>query len=170
MRFLLFVLTLFVPVAAQAQGMEVLCNSLPEHHARADAEFVPGRDDVVPADINPLNANVPAVIDIPINVQLVERFPDLDIPSDLELEPTVSMISIHQSGRVVYNGQDISKRVYTACEQIKADAALDKPDALSDEMDGVMDGQGAEDALNSDTVIVKDGVEAEVLEPKASDK
>ena len=160
-RLFVFFIAVFLSFGAHAQELEVFCNSLPEYQKGADVEFVPGRDDVVPADIKPLNAAVPEVIDIPINVQLLERFPDLDIPTDLELEPTVSVISVHQNGRVSYNGQDVSKQIYTACGE-----NAEIPEVADD---GVNRGQDGDDTLNSDTVMVKEGIEAEILGPKAVD-
>ena len=123
MRFLATVLLFLysAPVLAEEDAsLEVLCRSLPEYQQGEGVEYKPGVEGVVPADLNPLNAAVPDVINIPITVKLAERFPALNIPADLELQPDAGLLSIHQGGRVEYNGQDISGQAYSACGKDEA--------------------------------------------------
>lgn len=111
-------LVLMMPLQAMAQdgaSLDVMCKTITNYQVADGVNYVPGADDVVPADLNPLNAAVPDVINIPIDVYLAERFQNVKIPDDLELLPTVSTIAVHKNGRVDYNGQDVSARAYSLC-------------------------------------------------------
>jgi len=162
MRLILF-LALMWPISAFAQdvSLETLCKTLPEYSQAEGVEHVPGAEDVVPADLNPLNVAVPDVINIPIDVILAERFTAVRIPNDLELQPTVSMVSVHKNGRVEYNGQDISGQAYSLCG--KSTVISEETEPLDD---GQLDRHGGEDILSSqpEVIEIKDGIEGEVLE------
>jgi hypothetical protein len=113
------ILCLFAfPAVAQDASFEVLCRTLPDAQAVSDVEYTPGVDvngkAVVPADINALNATVPDVINIPVTVDLVQKYSLMNMQG-VELKPDVSNIAIHKDGRVTYNGQDISKQTYSVC-------------------------------------------------------
>ncbi len=155
MKYVLFILVLLSPMTAIAQDLtlETLCASLPEYRQAEGVEYVPGAEAVVRADLNPLNAAVPDIIDIPITVQLAERFPDLNIPADLQLEPNVALLSVHKNGRVEYNGQDVSGQIYTTCEKEQSESET-------------AHGQQGEDILSSEPKVIeiKDGIKGEVLE------
>ena len=110
---------------AQNVSIETLCRALADHTPDAGVEYVPGAEDVVPADLGrTLQALPRSVIKIPITLELVERFPALNIPSELELEPNVGNVSIHLDGRVEYNGQDITARAHSVCNPKRKPALL----------------------------------------------
>ena len=140
---MIWILALFAmlypfPVLAEEAQIRDFCQKLPAHIPDDDVNFRPGRDNVVPADLNPLNTGTFEKVDIPITVQLAERFPTLNIPADLELEPNVGMISIYMDGRVEYNGRDISSQAYSLCEK-SASVSVDTGN-----------GQPEKDGLSSD--------------------
>ena len=162
MRFILL-LALIWPVSAFAQdtSLEMLCKTLPEYKQADGVEHVPGAEDVVPADINPLKAATPDVINIPIDVMLAQRFTAVKIPNDLELQPTVGMVSVHMDGRVDYNGQDISGQAYSLCgKSVVITEEIEVPNIEQG------NGQQGEDILSSQPKVIeiKDGIEGEVLE------
>jgi hypothetical protein len=109
---------LSIPAAAQDASFDVLCLTLPDAQVVNDVEYKPGVDvngkAVVPADINALDASVADVINIPVTVDLVQKFSLMNMQG-IELKPDVSNIAIHKDGRVSYNGQDISKQAYSVC-------------------------------------------------------
>ena len=188
MRFLLALMLMVSPAAAQEIVVQDLCGFSPQYQQPAGVEFKAETDDVVAADINPLNTGVPSVIHIPITVQLAERFPSLGLPSDLELEPDVGSIAIHQDGRIEYNGQDISAQVKRTCgtpvpEENMPQAAVpedDKPavqesapaspSPATDEKPVASpaegNGQEASDPVESEPKLIqmREGIEGEVLD------
>lgn len=106
------------PAVAQEASFDVLCRTLPDAQVIEGVEYQPGVDvngkSVVPADLNALDASVPDVINIPITVDLIQKFSLMNM-NGIELKPDVGNIGIHKNGRVTYNGQDISKQAYTVC-------------------------------------------------------
>ncbi len=162
MRWLLAFFVIFhsTSVFAQVVSIEGLCDNLPVYKQQEGVEHVPGAEDVVPADLNPLKAATPDVINIPIDVILAERFAAVNIPSDLELHPTVATVSVHKDGRVEYNGQDISDQAYRFCEEDSA--VFEGVGQLNTEQGN---GQQGQDILSSEPEVIeiKDGIEGEVL-------
>lgn len=158
----LFVILMIIggPASAQEVPLEVLCKNLPDFVSEDGVNHVPGAEGAVPADINPLNAAVANVINIPIDVMLAERFTSVRIPNDLELQPTVSMVSVHQDGRVEYNGQDVSGQAYSLCGKSTV-IPVEEPESASQ-----ANGQQGDDVLKSPAEIVeiKEGIEGEILE------
>ena len=149
MKYLFLIAFLANPSLGWAQTITSapnLCDSISTYQQADGVEFKPNAEDVVPADINPLSAAVPEIINIPITVELAERFPDLNIDPDLLLRPDVANLSIFQNGRVEYNGQDITNQALAACGEAPAS-----------------DGQIPNAPLPSQSVEVKDGIEAEPL-------
>lgn len=163
MKVLLFLAVLMMPAAAFAQdvSLEVLCKALPDYSQAAGVEYVAGAEDVVPADLNPLKVAAPDVVNIPIDLMLAERFQSVRIPNDLELKPTVALVSIHKNGRVKYDGQDISGQVYSLCGK-----SVVLKDEVSEEIAPPSDGQQGADVLQSqpELIEIKEGIEGEVLE------
>lgn len=145
----LFIILVLLSNAAFAQTFSSapnLCEQISSHTPNADVEFKPNTENVVPADINPLNAAIPDKIDIPITIELAERFPDLNIDPDLLLRPEVAKLSIHQDGRVEYNDQDITTQIHAECGKSQT-----------------TDGQTPTPSLPSKPIEVKEGIEAEPL-------
>lgn len=154
MKILVFLLVFLMPFAAVAQEKEAFCQKLTHHVPDDDVNFEPGRDDVVPADIGGGVAQpIFEPISVPIQLELLE-YMDLDVPDGLDLEPYVAQVDVFQDGRVLYNGQDISKQTVVLC----SDA----------------DGQEQDDGLNSqtnETKDIKEGIEREPLsETKSTDE
>ncbi|MCB1651424.1 MAG: hypothetical protein KDI46_05160 [Alphaproteobacteria bacterium] len=146
MRFLFFMLCLFVfPVLAWAQD-EALCRLVADYNVQApsgiSAEYQPGVDvhgvPVAAADVNPLDAGID-VVNIPITVDLAQRF-NLVLPQGIELKPDVGMISIYKDGRVAYNGQDLSGPAVALCS---------KRLPTETQSEQTLHGQGAGDPLPS---------------------
>lgn len=119
--FLIFTMLLSFPALAKDASFEVLCKSLPEYQPGAGAqgaEYIPGVDVkgrlVAPADLGaPIAAGID-VINIPVSIDLIQRFA-LNVPQGLELKPDVAAISIHKDGRVTFNDQDLTRRAYSVC-------------------------------------------------------
>lgn len=154
MRILTFLVLLLLPFQAYAQDKEVFCKELTEHVPDDDVNYKPGREGVVPADVDGGIAQpVFDPISVPIQVELLE-YMDLDVPKGIDLEPYVAQVDVFQDGRVLYNGQDISKQTLVLCSDV--------------------DGQAEEDALNSqseETEEIKEGIErAPLSETKAADE
>ncbi|MCB1720574.1 MAG: hypothetical protein KDI11_02350, partial [Alphaproteobacteria bacterium] len=139
---------------AQDASLAVMCKALPDYRAPKGVEYVPGAEAVVPADLNPLKAPGLDVVKIPIDVILSERFQAVKIPSDLELKPTVGMISVYRDGRVEYDGQDVSGQAYSLCGK---SVGIVEPSEH---------GQKGNDGLKSQPEVtdVKESIEGEVLE------
>jgi hypothetical protein len=118
---LLLTLLSFSALAAKDASFEVLCKSLPEYQPGSGAqgaEYIPGVDVkgrlVAPADLNASMAAGIDVINVPVSIDLIQRFA-LNVPQGLELKPDVAAISIHKDGRVTYNDQDLTRRAYSVC-------------------------------------------------------
>lgn len=110
-----------MPAQARDPSFEVLCRTLPDYQPEsgaAGADYVPGVNvhgtPVAPADLGPsLNAGMD-VINIPVSIDLIERF-GLSVPIGSELKPDVASIAVHRDGRVSYNDQDLTRRAYSIC-------------------------------------------------------
>lgn len=145
---LIFLLCFPISLPVQAQvSFETLCRSLPQFQplpGQDGPNYQPGIDvhgkAVAPAD---LNAPLPDLdpVRIPITIDLAEHFA-LDLPAGLELKPDVADLEIYQDGRITYNNQDLSRRIYSVCAGETPPAAPDgqkPPDTLK---------SGAENGLN----------------------
>lgn len=126
----LSLLTIWVLIAggiahAEEADQITFCRLLPTYKQALGVEFQPGIDQkgraVAPADIDADMAGAAPIrsfesIEIPVELDLAQRF-GLNLPSGVELKPYVALISIHKDGRVDYNGQDISRKAHTLCNQ-----------------------------------------------------
>lgn len=122
---------------AQVISMEGFCKNLPAYQQEEGVEFTPNTDDVVPADLNAIKTPVLDPIEIPVLIDVNQRF-NLNLPADIITEPQAAIIKVHSDGRVEYNGQDITHEAYAAC----GEEAADKPETA--------DGQTAEDTVKSE--------------------
>ena len=108
-----------------------LCGVIkPQAGAQNGANYVPGVDvhgkSVVSADLNAAPIDL-SVVNIPIEVELIERF-GLDVPAaaGLDLEPIIGHLAVHQDGRVLFGGRDVSAQVIAACKSGVMPEALSK--------------------------------------------
>ncbi len=154
MRYLVLIISLFLPLGAQANDLPPECKILPVHVSeKMSADYVPGVDvkgrPVTPADVNAQPFHDLDRVVIPLSVDLAERL-DTDIEG-LELDADLGTLEIYQSGRVVYNGQDWTSQVYTICgEQVPADTPVDIPTDIPEKADG----QDAPDPVQSEAIEV----------------
>ena len=128
MKIFWLALCLFFTIPALAdetvKDQSAFCKML-ERLTSKNADYVAGVDvhgkPVMPADLDsdPNNINNPILV--PIQMDLAQRYGLTDLPSSAELKPTIVNLEIHQDGRILYNDQDISKKVVTSCEQVKTD-------------------------------------------------
>lgn len=113
---------------------EDFCRLLALYRPVDGVDFVPGADDVVPADLDTAQSAQYGVVSIPLSLPLAERFPDMNIPEELELEPNVGMISVFGDGRVAFNGKDLTYDAQVICGYIEDPAhGLDEKDAVKSE-------------------------------------
>lgn len=118
--FLVFAVAALFPFGAWAQddhdpSIQALCRNLAEYRPVEGVEYVPGAEDVVPADIGGPRRVSADVIAIPVTVLLAQRFPTVDIPADIKLEPDVGAIDVHRDGRVTYRGFDVTSQAQVVC-------------------------------------------------------
>ncbi len=103
------------------EGQPPECRLLPEHKASADVAYQPGVDvqgkPVMPADINSaaMGLDKQSVI-VPLNIDLAKRLQGNGVQG-LNLESTLGFLEIQPSGRVLYNGQDLTSQVYVLCDK-----------------------------------------------------
>jgi hypothetical protein len=109
---------------AEDVSQKTFCRLLQDYHQPAGVEYEPGVDVhgeyVAQADISggpPPLRNFES-IEIPVEIDLVQRF-NLNPGAGVELKPIAALISIHNDGKVAYNGQDISKQAYELCDKEK---------------------------------------------------
>lgn len=118
------------------------CRLLSTHKAAVDVNFQPGVDvrgkAVMPADLNAAPIPVPDVITVPLSIDLSRRLQNANV-AGLELDAPMGLLEFHKSGRVVYDGKDLTSQVYALCGV----AAPEVPD-----------GQPPADAIKSDAVEV----------------
>ncbi len=140
MRYLVLFMALFAfNDAAMAQDVQVIssCSAAAKLAADQGAEYKPGVDvhgkAVTSANLNNEIKALSYPIEIPIEVNLIE-FLDLELPDAargaVELDPNVAFLSVHEDGRIEYNGQDVSSKVSYSCEEEGQD---DVSDLLSHE-------------------------------------
>ncbi len=115
----MFVLmTTFIVAPAWAQNKEALCQILPVKEYFTSADYIPGVDvhgnPVVAADINAKAENFIDVIKIPVTIDLAAQL-NQALPVGTELDAPVGMIEIYQTGRVVFNGKDLTSEIYALC-------------------------------------------------------
>jgi hypothetical protein len=114
--------------AALAQeGYPPECRILPDHRAANDVTYQPGVDvrgkAVVPADINaaPVGLGKETVV-VPLTVDLAQKLQNQNIEG-LELKGTLGFLEIAPSGRVTYNGQDLTSQVHALCGEKPGETA-----------------------------------------------
>ncbi len=105
------------PALAQEGDNSALCRILQAHNGQG-AAYQPGVDvdgkPVAPADFNPMLKHDFDVVEIPVEINLAEKF-GIDVEDGMKLEPTVGTFKIYQDGRVMYGEQDLSNKAMAAC-------------------------------------------------------
>lgn len=127
----LLAMTAGIQMASAEEGVPPECRILPEHKATNDVTYRPGVDvrgkPVVPADINadPMGITSQTIV-VPLTVDLAKRLQNQSI-AGLEMEGTLGFLEISPSGRVTYNGQDLTSQVHALCGEKQAGTALETP-------------------------------------------
>lgn len=119
MRVLSFVLFfVFSSPAWAGDEAAVLCPLMAEEKAMAGADYVPGVDvhgkPVVSADLDSPVKAFPDVVKLPLTLNLAQSL-NINLPQGVETKPEVTVLEIHTGGRVVYNGQDLTRRARELC-------------------------------------------------------
>ena len=97
------------------------CRILSYHGSFNEAAYKPGVDvrgkSVVPADINavPMGLDQQTIV-VPLTIDLAKRLQNLSVQG-LNLEATPGYIEIAPSGRITYNGQDLTTQIHAMCAE-----------------------------------------------------
>ena len=106
---------LFLIPAAHAQATPEFCAMIKDRHS---VHYTPGIDvhgkKVVSADLNNDFSKSLFPIEIPIKIDLIERF-DLDIGNGIDLEPVIAHFQVHEDGRVMYGDKDLTNKAQELC-------------------------------------------------------
>ena len=94
------------------------CRYFAAHVPDADVRYREGIDaagrPVVPADLNSPPIDVPETVTVPLTIDLEEKLKAG--PEGTELEAPIGFLEIDsRTGRVRYNGRDVTPRVYALC-------------------------------------------------------
>lgn len=112
-------LFLFITPVAMAQDDPVApeCRLLPNHVANDNVAYKAGVDvrgkNVVPADLNASQIELPETIVVPLSINLGQN---TDI-NGTDLKATTGFLEIYKNGRVTYDGKDVTSQVYAICGQ-----------------------------------------------------
>ncbi len=112
---------------AQEQSKYAACAAIPSAN---NVIYQPGVDvngnPVVPAALETNNnlGNVLNVVKVPLEFNLAQRIAGLNL-DDAQL----GMVEIHQDGKIMYQGQDITKPVMTLCGKSYKEVTVDIVDA-----------------------------------------
>ena len=130
----LMLLTLASPAWAEST-LPPECRFLQAHKPSNDVAYKPGVDvhgkPVVPADLNaaPMGLDQQTIV-VPLTIDLAKRIQNNTVQG-LELDATPGYLEIAPSGRVTYNGQDLTPQIHALCDEkpqeVAAPAAA-KPD------------------------------------------
>lgn len=148
MNRLLILLGLLISAPAHAQDdgkFPPECRFLEAHKPSKDAAYKPGVDvrgkPVVPADINaaPMGLDQQTIV-IPLTIDLAKRLQNHSVQG-LELDATPGYLEISPSGKVLYNGQDLTSQIHAVCDE--------KPQETAPPAGAVADRQTAPDVIES---------------------
>jgi hypothetical protein len=135
MRVLLFVLTLCVLLPSQGFAQDNLpaaCKLLSEHN---DVAYQPGVDvdgnAVVPADLNTnFMGGVLNIIKVPLEFDLAQRIAGLNINGVrqglVDNSSSLGVLEFHQTGKVMYNGQDITRPMMNLCAKSHREVSVEE--------------------------------------------
>lgn len=65
---------------------------------------------------NPFPVKVPDPIDIPITIDLADRY-GLDVLAGIELDVPLGFISVYKDGRILHDGKNISGDIKDKCDE-----------------------------------------------------
>ena len=128
---MLLAMTILMIDGAQAQeSSPAACKLIPDknnvvYQAGVDVDG----NAVVPADLNANHqlGDILNVIKVPLEFDLAQRIGGLNTQG-VDLDSTLGMLEIHQNGRVLYNGQDITKPVMTICAKSHKEVTVEMVD------------------------------------------
>ena len=116
----LFILSVLMFSPAYAQDLDDICSNVVRHIPNDDVAYKPGVDvhgkPVVSADLNPSTIPVPDIIRIPLTVDALQFLDGVDTAGLLG-EAQIAEIEIHNDGRVMMNGKDISTPIHAHCQE-----------------------------------------------------
>ena len=125
-----YYIALFValaPLAARAQGMDILCKSV-----SGDAAYRPGMDAhgraVASIETDGHLNLTPDVYTIPLTIDMAER---MQLPAGTDPYVDLGTIQVTKAGHATYNGRDITQQSRTACGNDGAPIPLVKNDAAT---------------------------------------
>jgi len=131
-KILFFVFMLIVtPVMAQ-ENSPAACKLIPDkNNVVYQAGIDVNGNAVVPADLNAGHqmGDVLNVVKVPLEFDLAQRISGLNTQG-VDLDAALGMLEIHQSGKVVYNGQDITKPVMTICAKSHKEVNVEMVEAV----------------------------------------
>lgn len=124
MKKLFLVMLAILPSAAYAQDdgkYPPECRFLESHKPSNDVTYQPGVDvrgkAVVPADINapPMGLDQQTIV-IPLTIDLAKRLQNNNVQG-LELNATPGYLEVSPSGKVLYNGRDLTAQLQAVCDE-----------------------------------------------------
>ena len=104
--------------SADIASEKVICGRLFVKANDHAADYKPGVDVngnmVVGADVSPSVNMVPEYISMPLTVDFAEKLQQ-KLPQGMEVKPSMGNLKLYKTGKVEFNGQDITKPVAYAC-------------------------------------------------------
>jgi hypothetical protein len=138
---ILLLLLFSLPTFAEEVRQDMLCAVYkpPENVAYQPGVDVHGNP-VVPADLNDRSDMAPDVVQVPVTIDLAQRF-DKDWAQGMEMATEMAMIEIHKDGLVLFNEKDITMEVAAFCEgkETEAESGVIVTDMTDDE---IISGEG----------------------------
>lgn len=129
----LFIATfIFLSFSTQVKAEEyAACKLLPDSQSAAyQAGVDVDGNAVVPADLNSNSmAGMMNVVKVPLEIDLAKKISSLK-QAGIEMNAPLGMMEIHQDGKILYNGQDITSPMMTLCgesQRIVTDTVLIPP-------------------------------------------
>lgn len=110
-RYWLFITAILLPLAAQAQSMDVLCRRIADGGAYRPGVDAHGRP-VAPADMRNGGDTMPDVYTIPLTIYMAQQ---IDAPVGTAMEGDIGVLQVTRDGRVSYNGTDLTDHSRAAC-------------------------------------------------------
>ena len=104
---------------------KIICRPAMIHTPSSDVSYKPSVDvngnAVAPADLNaaPPISGVSEYTEVPLNIDLAKK---LNLSQPAEMMANYGSLKIYDTGRVVYNGQDITSNANVLCGRTGADA------------------------------------------------
>ena len=159
MRYVFLVTAAFMfSLQVQAQEVELKssCTAILQGQAEQGADYKPGVDvkgnPVKSADLEDSINKIEYPIKIPVEIDVIQ-FLELELPAAAkgaaEMEAQVAYFTVHEDGRIEYNGQDVSSNVAYSCSDeldVAPAAGIMAPAQESPEESG---GQAAPDPVAS---------------------